>query len=216
MVDRGVVQGDDGVWRCAWGDGTPAYRRYHDEEWGRPCVDDRWLFEKICLEGFQAGLSWLTILNKRDNFRAAFADFDIDALCRFNRRSVDRLMKDSGIVRNRRKIEATLANAKAARALRDECGSLAAFVWGFEPDPVARPARVTWAAVHKLAQTEASRGLSRALKKRGFQFVGPTTMYALMQAAGVVNDHLEGCGARAGCLAARAALRVPGARGRGG
>jgi DNA-3-methyladenine glycosylase I len=204
-----IVLGKDGVARCFWGASTPAYARYHDEEWGRPTRDDRWIFEKICLEGFQAGLSWLTILNKRDNFRAAFANFEIDAVARFNSRSVERLLKDAGIVRHRGKIESTINNAKRARELRLEVGSLAAFVWQYEPPAEARPGRITREVLGTLAKTDASTALSKELKRRGWSFVGPTTTYAFMQAAGIVNDHVTGCAAEAACRAARQRFRVP-------
>ncbi|MCA8920157.1 MAG: DNA-3-methyladenine glycosylase I [Planctomycetes bacterium] len=204
-----LVQGPDGVARCWWGASTEAYARYHDEEWGRPTRDDRWIFEKLCLEGFQAGLSWLTILNKREHFRAAFADFELDAVARFTRRSVDRLLKDAGIVRHRGKIESAINNAKRARELRAEFGSLAAFVWQFEPAPRSRPKRLTRAVLGSLAKTPESSALSKELKRRGWSFVGPTTVYAFMQAAGIVNDHLHGCAAREPCAALRQAFDVP-------
>lgn len=183
--------------RCGWCGDHADYQRYHDEEWGFPVDDDRRLFEKLCLEGFQSGLSWLTILRKRDAFREAFAGFDFDRIARWNERSVTRLLRDPGIVRHRGKIEATLANARAARTLRDEAGSLAAFFWGFEPDDADRPARLDACSLARLTQTPASRALARALKQRGFRFVGPTTAYAFMQSMGIVNDHVEGCDVRA-------------------
>jgi DNA-3-methyladenine glycosylase I len=204
-----VVKGADGVARCWWGASTESYAAYHDSEWGRPTRDDRWIFEKLCLEGFQSGLSWLTILNKRDNFRAAFANFDYDKVARFNSRSVQRLLKDAGIVRHRGKIESTINNAKRARELRDEYGSLAAFAWQFEPPAKSRPKKMTRAALRKLSKTDESLALSKDLKRRGWSFVGPTTMYAFMQAAGIVNDHMDACGARKQCLAARRKFKVP-------
>jgi DNA-3-methyladenine glycosylase I len=207
----GLVRGGDGVVRCWWaadaGDGL--YPRYHDEEWGRPVDDDRRLFEKICLEGFQSGLSWLTILRKRENFRRAFHDFDFQAVAEFNGRDVSRLLKDAGIVRHRGKIESTINNAGRAVDLREEFGSLAAYFWRFEPPPEQRPPSFTKAALSKLAQTEASKALSLDLRKRGWSFVGPTTLYAFMQAVGLVNDHLEGCPARKQVQAARAAFVLP-------
>jgi DNA-3-methyladenine glycosylase I len=178
--------------RCAWAVG-PEYRAYHDEEWGRAVVDDDALFERLCLEGFQAGLSWLTILRKREAFRAAFAGFRIDAVAGFGSRDVDRLMVDAGIVRNRAKIEATLANARAAAALRDDGASLAALIWSAAPTGRRRAPRST---ADLPATTPESRALSRDLKRRGFRFVGPTTVYAAMQACGVVNDHVAGCPVR--------------------
>lgn len=204
-----IIKGSDGVARCFWAAGTPAYGRYHDEEWGRPTSDDRWIFAKLCLEGFQAGLSWLTILNKRENFRAAFANFEVDEVARFNSRSVDRLLKDAGIVRHRGKIESTINNAKRAQGLRKEFGSLAAFVWQFEPSPLSRPKVMTRAALMKLALTPESTALSKDLKKRGWSFVGPTTVYAFMQAAGIVNDHMKGCAAQTQCTIARKKFKVP-------
>jgi DNA-3-methyladenine glycosylase I len=177
--------------RC-FGDGDPLYAAYHDEEWGRPVRDERGLFERLCLEGFQSGLSWLTILRKRDNFRAAFADFDPAAVAAFGDGDVARLMDDAGIVRNRAKIEATIANARATVALREAGGSLVDTIWGHRPEP--RSAPQDWSDVP--AQTPESKALSRELKARGFRFVGPTTVYAAMQACGLVNDHLAGCPAR--------------------
>lgn len=184
-----LLPGPDGAPRCWWGVSAPDYVRYHDEEWGRPVRDDDGLFERLCLEGFQSGLSWLTILRKREAFRAAFAGFRIAAVARFDGRDVERLMADAGIVRNRRKIEATIANARAAAELD---GSLAELVWSFAPQ--ARPAPRGPGDVP--AVTPESTALARELKRRGFTFVGPTTVYALMQACGLVNDHLEGCAAR--------------------
>jgi len=206
---REIVRGSDGIARCWWASSTESYYHYHDQEWGRPTRDDRWIFEKLCLEGFQAGLSWLTILNKRENFRAAFANFEVDKVARFNRRSVDRLLKDAGIVRHRGKIESTINNAKRARELREEFGSLAAFVWHFEPQAKSRPKVFTRAALTKLAKTPESLALSKDLKSRGWSFVGPTTMYAFMQAAGIVNDHIRGCAARKHCTSARQKFKVP-------
>lgn len=192
----GLIEGADGLARCFWTGGDADYVRYHDEEWGRPEGDDRRLFEKICLEGFQAGLSWLTILRKREHFRAAFADFDFERIARWNRTSVERLMRDAGIVRHRGKIESALNNARRTCELVESRGSLADHVWTFMPDERERPRKLTRAAVVKLTETPSSAALSRDLKQRGFTFVGPTTMYALMQSMGLVNDHLEGCALR--------------------
>jgi len=186
--------------RC-FGDGNPLYEAYHDEEWGRPVRDERGLYERLCLEGFQAGLAWITILRKRDSFRAAFANFDPEAVARFGEADVERLMADAGIVRNRLKIEATIANAKAVVGLREAGGSLVDTFWGHRPEPRAAPE--SWQDVP--AQTPESKALSRELKARGFRFVGPTTVYAAMQACGVVNDHLATCPARAATEAAQAA-----------
>ncbi len=205
----GVVLGEDGVARCWWGASAPDYAAYHDDEWGLPVTDDHRLFEKLCLEGFQSGLSWLTILRKRPAFRRAFAGFDYEKVARFNRRSVERLLEDASIVRHRGKIESTIHNARRCLELAGEHGSLAAYVWQFEPAPAARPKRLTKAALSALGQTDASKALSRDLKRRGFSFVGPTTVYAFMQAMGMVNDHLEGCAARPRSEGARAAFRRP-------
>jgi DNA-3-methyladenine glycosylase I len=192
-LPQGLVRGDDGLARCWWGASTPDYAAYHDEEWGRPVRDDLRLFEKICLEGFQAGLSWLTILRKRENFRKAFADFDYHRVARFNRRSVERLVQDPGIVRHRGKIESTINNAKRAIELEEEYGSLSAFFWEHRPPEQERPKRMTKSALMKLSKTATSEALSKELKQRGWSFVGPTTLYAFMQAMGLVNDHLKGC-----------------------
>jgi DNA-3-methyladenine glycosylase I len=205
----GLSRGDDGVTRCFWGDSAPEYRSYHDEEWGFPVADDHRLFEKLCLEGFQSGLSWLTILRKREGFRHAFAGFDFEQVARFGQKDVERLLDDASIVRHRGKIEATINNAQRAVELADEEGSLAAYVWRFEPDPASRPKRLTWAALLELAQTDESRALAKDLKRRGWRFVGPTTVYAFMQAMGLVNDHVEGCASRAPAAEAREAFAVP-------
>jgi DNA-3-methyladenine glycosylase I len=185
--------------RCWWAGTDPLYVAYHDEEWGRPVVDDRRLFEKLCLEGFQAGLSWLTILRKRENFRRAFAGFDPARVARFGARDVARLLKDEGIIRHRGKIESTIQNARRALEIQEEFGSLSEYIWRFEPAPKERPRRITRATLMRLAQTPASMALSKDLRKRGWTFVGPTTVYAFMQAMGLVNDHVEGCPARAVC-----------------
>jgi DNA-3-methyladenine glycosylase I len=206
----GVVLGEDAVARCWWGGGSdPAYRSYHDDEWGMPVTDDVRLFEKLTLEGFQSGLSWLTILRKREAFRRAFAGFDFHRVARFGERDVARLLGDASIVRHRGKIESAVNNARRALELVDEAGSLAVFVWQFEPPPSARPRRLTRTALEGLSQTDESRALAKELKRRGWSFVGPTTVYAFMQAMGLVDDHLEGCAARARVEAARAALVRP-------
>lgn len=195
--------------RCAWCQATPLYRHYHDTEWGFPVADERRLFEKICLEGFQAGLSWLTILNKREAFRSAFANFDAEQVARFDAADVQRLLADAGIVRHAGKIASSINNARRVLELRREFGSLAAYVWRLEPDAANRPEQVTLEAVRALPHSPASAALSKDLKKRGWTFVGPTTMYAFMQAMGLVNDHLEGCTSRELALAARAAFTPP-------
>ncbi|HZY04788.1 MAG TPA: DNA-3-methyladenine glycosylase I [Anaeromyxobacteraceae bacterium] len=206
----GLEAGPDGKLRCFWGLSAPDYVRYHDEEWGFPVTEDRRLFEKICLEGFQSGLSWLTILRKRDAFRRAFAGFDPARVARFGQRDVRRLLGDAGIVRHRGKIESTVNNARRALELAEEFGSLSAYLWRFEPDPASRPERLTWARLRRMATTPDSTALSRDLKARGWTFVGPTTVYAFMQAMGLVNDHLDGCAVRARAERARRALRRPG------
>ena len=204
-----VRAGDDGVTRCRWSLGEPIYESYHDLEWGRPVADDRRLFEKISLEGFQSGLSWLTILRKRENFRRAFRSFDADVVARFDRRSVERLMHDSGIVRNRAKIEATINNARRCLDLREEMGSLARYVWTFEPDERGRPVVATLAELTALGIPAEAVDLSKDLKRRGWSFIGPTTTYSFMQAVGMVNDHLDGCDIRAQVTTERTNFRRP-------
>ena len=199
----GLFAGSDGTLRCAWCKATPAYQRYHDQEWGFPVTDDCRLFEKLCLEGFQAGLSWLTILNKREAFRRAFAEFDVQRVARFDESDVARLLNDAGIVRHRGKIESTINNARRLLTLNAEFGSLASYVWRFEPEPATRPALVTLSALKALTASPESAALAKDLKKRGWTFVGPTTVYAFMQAMGLVNDHLHGCHARSSALRAR-------------
>jgi DNA-3-methyladenine glycosylase I len=207
----GVVEGEDGVARCWWGGGgeDAAYRAYHDDEWGLPVTDDVRLFEKLALEGFQAGLSWLTILRKREAFRRAFAGFDFRRVARYDARDVERRLGDASIVRHRGKIESTVNNARRAEELVEDAGSLAAFVWRFEPPEASRPPVVTREALLELVHTPESRALAKELKRRGWTFVGPTTVYAFMQAMGLVDDHLEGCAARPGAEAARSALTRP-------
>ena len=186
-----LTKGDDGRRRCWWGASTPEYQAYHDDEWGRPVTDDRGIYERLVLEGFQSGLSWLTILRKRENFRAAFANFDIDTVAAYGDRDVTRLLNDVGIVRHRGKIEAAIANAKAAAALDVP---LAELVWAHAPRGRRRAPRELGDLP---AISPESTALSKELKRRGFRFVGPTTAYAAMQACGVVNDHLAGCWVRA-------------------
>ena len=195
-IKDGLWKGPDGRRRCAWCRGSEDYAAYHDTEWGVPVRDDRALFEKISLEGFQSGLSWLTILRKRENFRRAFAGFDVERVARFGPRDVTRLLGDAGIVRHRGKIESTINNAKRCADLVDEFGSLSDYVWRFEPDATSRPKKITWDAVKAMPMTPESTALSKDLRKRGWTFVGPTTMYAFMQAMGLVNDHLHGCAFR--------------------
>jgi DNA-3-methyladenine glycosylase I len=191
--------------RCWWASSDAHYRAYHDEEWGRPVIDDRRLYEKLTLEGFQAGLSWLTILRKRRHFRAAFARFDPARVAAYGARDVRRLLNDAGIIRHRGKIEAAIVNARRVLAVQQEFGSFAAYVWTFAPP---RPGAPRNRAAIPTATAE-SRALARDLKARGFRFVGPTTVYAFMQSMGLVNDHLRGCPARRAAATARARLRVP-------
>ena len=205
----GLFRDDKQVQRCFWCEASPLYRQYHDTEWGLPVKDDRRLFEKICLEGFQAGLSWLTILNKRENFRAAFANFDAAQVADFKDLDTRRLLADAGIVRHAGKIASTINNAKRVLELRREFGSLGAYVWALEPDAVGRPKRLTHDVLKTFTTSSASVALSKDLKKRGWTFVGPTTMYAFMQAMGLVNDHIEGCHSRPAALVARAAFTPP-------
>jgi DNA-3-methyladenine glycosylase I len=185
--------GPDGRPRCRWATSAPEYVAYHDTEWGRPVTDDRGLYERLCLEAFESGLSWLTILRKREAFRSAFAGFEIERVAGFGDRDVERLLGDAGIVRNRAKIDAAIANARAAAELREGGDSLRELIWSFAPRGRRRAPR-SYADVP--AQTEESGALARELKSRGFRFVGPTTAYALMQACGLVNDHLAGCAVR--------------------
>ncbi|HJR20298.1 MAG TPA: DNA-3-methyladenine glycosylase I [Dongiaceae bacterium] len=196
-----TIPGPDGKARCRWCAVAPEFLPYHDGEWGFPVGDDRRLFEKLCLEGFQSGLSWRTILAKRENFRAAFQHFDFDKVARFGARDVQRLLKDDGIVRHRGKIEAVINNARRARALVKEEGSLAAYLWRFEPKAAGKPQSASTSAE--------SIALSKDLKKRGWKFVGPTTVYAFMQAMGLVNDHAEGCLIRPKAERARKAFKRP-------
>ena len=199
-----IAIGDDGIPRCGWGDSAPDYRPYHDMEWGFPVDDDHRLFEKLCLEGFQSGLSWLTILRKREAFRSAFHGFDFHRVAEMDGSDVERLLHDASITRHRGKIEATLNNAERAIEMEAELGSLGAFFWSYEPTP--RPDS------DLPATTEESSAMAKALKARGFRFVGPTTAYAFMQAMGIVNDHIPGCAAGDEARAERAAFVRPAAR----
>ena len=204
---EGLVVGDDGIARCSWADSAPEYRAYHDDEWGFPVADDVRLFEKLSLEGFQAGLSWLTILRKREAFRNAFAHFDFEQIARFDEGDVRRLLQDASIVRHRGKIEAVINNARRALELIESEGSIARYVWRFEPAP--RTGRLDHAALTELSATADSKALAKDLKRRGWRFVGPTTVYAFMQAMGLVNDHLDGCDARPRVDEARNAFERP-------
>lgn len=195
--------------RCAWCGEDPLYVAYHDHEWGFPMADDHRLFEKICLEGFQSGLSWLTILRKREAFREAFLAFDFERVARMGARDVQRMLGNAGIVRHRGKIESAINNARHACELAEEHGSLAAYFWRWEPLPAARPKKLTQAALAGLATSPESVALAKDLKRRGFTFVGPTTVYAFMQAMGLVNDHLHDCDTRDVVAQARARFVLP-------
>ncbi len=198
-----TITGPDGRERCLWSGAAPEFSDYHDKEWGFPVDDDRRLFEKLCLESFQSGLSWRTILAKRESFRAAFANFEFDQVAKFTERDVERLLQNAGIVRHRGKIEATINNAHRAQDLVKEAGSLAAYFWQFEAGTADDP--------QTASTSEESIALSKDLKNRGWKFVGPTTVYAFMQAAGLVNDHAEDCVIRKKAEAAREAFTRPGA-----
>ncbi len=204
-----LIEGPDGRLRCAWHQNLPDYLAYHDEEWGRPVADDRRLFEKLCLEGFQSGLSWLTILRKRENFREAFDGFDFERLAGRGEADVERLLGNAGIIRHRGKIASVYNNARRAVELAEQEGSLASWFWRFEPDEAERPERVDRAFLRANPKTDASIRISRELKKRGWSFVGPTTVYAFMQAMGLVNDHLHGCFCREPVERERLAFRRP-------
>ena len=208
-VAPGLVAGPDGRHRCQWCAGSDLYRAYHDDEWGRPVADDRRLYEKLCLEGFQSGLAWITILRKRPAFRAGFADFDAETVARFGEQDVERLLADAGIVRHRAKILSAINNARRVLALKEEAGSLAAFVWRFEPGPASRPKSLAWEDLRRMVDCAESHALAKELKRRGFSFIGPTTLYAFMQAVGMVNDHVEGCADREDVEAARRAFVRP-------
>ncbi|MCW8891001.1 MAG: DNA-3-methyladenine glycosylase I [Sedimenticola sp.] len=198
-----TIEGPDGKHRCRWCDAAPEFLHYHDTEWGFPVSEDQRLFEKLCLESFQSGLSWRTILAKRENFRAAFHHFDFNKVARFTERDVTRLLKDEGIVRHRGKIEAVINNAKKAKELVQQEGSLASYLWRFEPDPS------TLAEPQSASTSAESVALSKDLKKRGWKFVGPTTAYAFMQAMGLLNDHVEGCVIRTKVASARKRFKKP-------
>ena len=215
-VPSGLRRRTDGTLTCWWGEGHDDYEAYHDTEWGLPVTDDVRLYEKMCLEGFQSGLSWLTILRKRENFRAAFCGFDIEAVAGFGDADIERLLGDASIVRHRGKIEATINNARAALETIEAHGSLSAFFWSFEPSPGERPVVIDYGALTSMPTTPESTALSEALRKLGWRFVGPTTCYALMQASGIVNDHIEGCHRRPVIETARAAQAREMHRGRSG
>jgi DNA-3-methyladenine glycosylase I len=204
---NGLIKGSDGQMRCWWHGNNPGYLRYHDEEWGFPVFDDQRLFEKICLEGFQAGLSWLTILRKRENFRKAFDGFDWQKIAQYDGRRIETLLQDRGIIRHRGKIEATINNAQRVPDLLQEFGCLSDYFWSFRPDPKTRPQKFDYQTLIQVTKTDESKALSKDLKKRGWKFVGETTCYAFMQSMGIVNDHLEGCCMRNICEKKRQRIR---------
>jgi DNA-3-methyladenine glycosylase I len=212
MASKGLAAGPDGKPRCWWGVSAPDYVPYHDHEWGFPIADDHRLLEKLCLEGFQSGLSWLIVLRKRDGFRRGFAGFDPAKLARFGARDVTRLLKDAAIIRHRGKIESAINNARRAVALIEERGSLAAYAWSFAPPPRERPKKLTVAALRRLTASPSSVALAKDLKRRGWSFVGPTTCYAFMQAVGIVDDHLDGCVIRPAVERARQSFVPPAPR----
>lgn len=204
-----LIEHADGQLRCSWCGNFTDYIQYHDQQWGVPVIDDRRLFEKIVLEGFQSGLSWLTILRKREAFREAFAGFDFEKIACFDQTDVTRLMGNVKIVRHRGKINSAINNAKQACELLNQYGSLAAYFWRYEPEKQKRPKKITPEVLAGLTQTAESVALSKDLKKRGFSFVGPTTVYAFMQSVGIVNDHLEGCHAGQRAQAVRSVFKRP-------
>lgn len=208
-MSDGLNTGEDGKCRCWWCGQDSLYMKYHDKEWGNPVIDDIRLFEKICLEGFQSGLSWITILRKRENFREAFDGFDYRKVARYTDKKVEKLVQNAGIIRHRGKIVSTINNAQRAIALEKEFGSLAKYFWSWEPDFKTRPKKYDIATLKTLGKTETSLALSKDLKKRGWSFVGPTTVYAFMQAMGMVNDHVEGCHRRPELEKKRSSFKRP-------
>lgn len=205
-TDLGVDKGEDGKRRCGWCSSAPDYMAYHDDEWGRPVTDDIRLYEKLCLEGFQSGLSWLTILRKRDGFRRAFAGFVPAKVAAFGNADVERLLQDASIVRHRGKIEAAIANSRAVLDVQDRFGSLAALIWSFEPSR----RRVVPTRLGEIPPTSPeSTAMAKELRRHGFRFVGPTTAYAAMESLGLVNDHLQGCHVRTACDRDRKAATIP-------
>lgn len=206
---NGLIEGADGCCRCEWCGDKADYVAYHDLEWGVPVDDERRLFEKICLEGFQSGLSWLTILRKRENFRRAFSEFDFERVAGYGASDVERLLQNAGIVRHRQKIESVINNAGRACEVVEEFGSLAAYFWQYEPVKGSRPERIDYATVMNMSKTAESIAMSKDLKRRGWSWVGPTTAYAFMQSMGMVNDHLEGCDWRSRTQTLRQSFRRP-------
>ncbi len=211
-IGNGVIVAEDGIPRCWWCVDDELYRHYHDVEWGRPLADDRQIFEKLSLEGFQSGLSWLTILRKRENFRKAFRSFDMRAVAKFDLKTRNRLLLDAGIVRNRAKIDATINNARRCLELIEEFGSLASYVWSFEPKGRSRPGSLDWKTLVQMGPSEEARAMSKDLKRRGWAFVGPTTVYSAMESIGMVNDHLTGCLVRDDVERERSAFQRPAPR----
>ncbi len=205
----GLITGPDGKRRCFWAGSSDDYIEYHDKEWGRPVTSDTRLFEKICLEGFQSGLSWLTILRKRENFRKAFHGFDLEKVASMGEKDVERLLQNAGIVRHQGKIRSTINNAQKAIELCEAEGTLAKYFWAHEPHHMERPQELTYEVLMTLGKTPKSTEISKDLKKRGWSFVGPTTVYAFMQAMGLVNDHVEGCFVREECERERQAFERP-------
>lgn len=205
----GIIVGADRICRCWWGAEPPIYQAYHDHEWGMPVTADFLLYEKLCLEGFQSGLSWLTILKKRERFREVFHGFDFNRVARFGERDVARLVEDAGIIRHRGKILSTINNARRAQELKEEFGALIAYFRQWRPTAASRPRRITREVLATLAKTPESTAMSKDLRRRGWSFVGPTTCYAFMQAVGLVNDHLAGCAARARVEQALSRFRDP-------
>lgn len=203
MNSNRLLPTDDGGFRCSWPGGDHPYIQYHDDEWGRPVTDDQKLYEKLCLEGFQSGLSWLTILRKRENFRQAFAQFNLETVARFSESDIDNLMANAGIVRHRGKIEAAINNARCALAMCDEQGSISRFFWSFAVDAPYGHNNDRVDADSMVATSAESTALSKELKKRGWKFVGPTTVYSFMQSMGLVNDHFENCHVRDECEKSR-------------
>jgi DNA-3-methyladenine glycosylase I len=199
IQNDGLIHYDDGTVGCWWAGHDETYRHYHDTEWGRPVHDDVRLFEKLCLEGFQAGLSWITVLRKRDRYRTVFEGFEPERVARFSDADVERLLQDPGIIRHRGKILAAINNAQRCLELIERHGSLDAFIWSFEPSPADRPLVCDHASLTSFTTSGASQALSKELKRQGWKFVGPTTMYAFMQSMGVVNDHIVGCDQRLVC-----------------
>ena len=208
-IDENLSRSEDGKVRCTFNIDNPTFRHYHDTEFGRPKKDDTLIFEKICIEGFAAGLSLLTVLTKREDYREAFDNFEIDKVAAYDGNRVRSLMANDKIIQNKSKIESVINNAKRAQALIEEYGSLAAFLWHFEPDPSERPSEMTMDYLSKHGRSEQSERMAKVLKSKGWTYVGPTTLYAVMQAMGVVNDHFEGCEFRKPCLEERKSFSIP-------